>query len=372
MKVYTTLSKFAPVRKKYASKFFLVASLLLIIIFIELVIIVAVGKASLGGALPFVVVVLVLVTTVIVFAVTRMFTNLVTPLYLSLDALDAYVNSHEIPKLPTQYDDEAGILMNNIQAAITKLDTLLVEKSDMIDLLSHDLRSPVGRIISIADLLKADDGTDKDLYADYINNECKSLLRMLENILLMLKEDSQSFSLSNVNLKNLIIETVSFFDFAIADKKLDLKLAIDENITIHVQPDLFRQAVRNIIGNAIKFSPDGKAISISGKQDMDKISLSIKDEGLGFKPGDIKKIFDRFTVAGKRGTHGETSTGLGLYLSKKIVEKHGGKLLADSKGINQGASFTITLHRLITKKPQDVFKKSTPKPAPAIARKPMR
>ncbi len=91
-----------------------------------------------------------------------------------------------------------------------QLDTLLVRKSDMIDLLSHDLRSPVARIQNLSYLIKTDDRENKDIYADYITNECKGLLRMLENILLMLKEDSNAFTLANVNLKQLMQETVQF------------------------------------------------------------------------------------------------------------------------------------------------------------------
>jgi len=78
--------------------------------------------------------------------------------------------------------------------------------------------------------------------------------------------------------------------------------------------------------------------------------LSIRDEGIGFLPDDFNKIFDRFTTAGKKGTHGEGSIGLGLYLSKKIIEKHDDKLIARSDGINKGATFTIILYQLIKNK----------------------
>ncbi|MES2701081.1 MAG: HAMP domain-containing sensor histidine kinase [Bacteroidota bacterium] len=279
-----------------------------------------------------------------------LFNKLVQPLRLAKDGLTNYRANHDMPELPVEYDDEAGLLLNEIQTTITKLDTLITEKSDMIDLLSHDLRSPVGRILSLSGLIKTDEPDQKDLYADYISNECKGLLRLLENILLMLKEDTMTFRLVSVNLKQLISETVSFFDFAVAEKNLNLKVSIDESLYILVQADLFTQAVRNIIGNAIKFSSDGKAILISGRQDVDHIAISIRDEGLGFVPSDIKRLFDRFTGAGKKGTHGETSIGLGLYLSKKIVERHGGKLLAESDGPNKGATFTIILYKLIIKK----------------------
>jgi signal transduction histidine kinase len=349
MKIYHSLSRFIPTRNKYALKFFVVALPMIVIALAELIVFVMISKGKIRISFDSTVIFFLLLINISAVSIIILFDKLVTPLRVAKEALDNYIASREIPELPVVYTDEAGLLLGNIQATLTQMDGLLSEKSDMIDLLSHDLRSPVGRISSIASLIKSDPES-KDLYSDYITNECKGLIRMLENILLMLKEESNTLNVTNVNLKQLIQETVSFFDFAAAEKSLQMKLAIDETIYINVQPELFTQAVRNIIGNAIKFSPDGKSICISGKQDMEKISLSIQDEGLGFKPRDIQKLFDRFTSAGKKGTHGETSTGLGLYLSKKIVEKHGGKLLAESEGINHGASFTIVLYRLVTKK----------------------
>ena len=176
---------------------------------------------------------------------------------------------------------------------------------------------------------------------------------MLENILAILKEEQQEFRLEFVNLHELIEETVAFFQFSIAEKKLTMEVSIDESIYMPIQPQLFKQAIRNIIGNAIKFSPDGKKITIQAAQNEEQIELCVKDQGLGFKPSDMKKIFERFTTAGKKGTHGETSTGLGLYLSKKIIENHGGLLEAESEGVYKGASFKIILYRLIIKKPQE-------------------
>ena len=351
MKVYDFLSRNPISEKKYALKFFLATLPLISLALAGPCLLILVDRGSINKSIA--VAILLILSVFATFITLNLFKKLVAPLRLAKKALNNYVATNEIPALPVDYEDEAGVLLNDLQATLTRLDTLLVEKSDMIDLLSHDLRSPVARILSLSNLIKDDTETDKELYADYIMNECRSLLSMLENILLTLKEDSQEFRVERVNLSKLIKETKSFYDFAIAEKNLNVDIDISDDIYIFVQRQLFTQAVRNILGNAIKFSPDSKAISISGRQNMDEISLTIQDEGLGFKPVDIQRIFNRFTTAGKRGTHGESSTGLGLYLSKKIIEKHGGNLLAESEGENQGACFTIKLYTLITKKPQD-------------------
>ena len=352
MKIYDFLSRSPIAGKKYALKFFLAALPLIFLALAGPFLLILVERGSINKSIA--VAVLLILSLTATFITLGLFNKLVAPLRLAKKALNDYVANHEIPVLPMDYEDEAGVLLCDLQATLTKLDSLIVEKSDMIDLLSHDLRSPVGRILSLSNLIK-EEGTEaeKEMYADYIMNECRSLLSMLENILLTLKEDSQEFRVERVNLNRLIKDTKSFYDFAIAEKNLNVDIDIDEGIYIFVQRQLFTQAVRNILGNAIKFSPDGKSISISGTQSMDEISILIEDEGLGFKPVDMQKIFNRFTSAGKRGTHGESSTGLGLYLSKKIIEKHGGKLLAESEGENRGASFNIILYALITKKPQD-------------------
>jgi signal transduction histidine kinase len=346
-----------PVGKKYTSKGFLIAAPVVLLALTELAIFFIISFGHIQVSMWMAVVVVLILSAIAIAGVLYLYNRMVKPLQLAKVALNNYVVTQKIPELPTHTTDEAGLLLKKIHATITQLDALNVEKSDMIDLLSHDLRSPVGRIISLSNLIKHDPDGDISLYADYINNECKGLLRMLENILLMLKEDNHVLGMSNVSLEKIITETVSFFDFSLAEKKILLDIDIDPKVVIHVQPDLFTQAVRNILGNAIKFSPEGKTIHLTGKQEMEKISLSIRDEGLGLKPGDAEQIFDRFTKAGKRGTKGEASVGLGLYLSKKIVEKHAGELVAESMGVNKGASFTIILHRLITKKPDKMISK---------------
>jgi signal transduction histidine kinase len=351
MKIYDLLSANRLSKGKYAMKFFMATSPLILLALAGPLIFLAINKNP--SSVIIASLALLAAAVIAIFLTINIFKALVVPINMAKQALDAYLSTGEIPSLPVQYRDEAGMLLANINTTVSRLNDLIVEKSDMIDLLSHDLRSPVGRILSLSSLIKDEPESEKDMYADYIINECRSLLSMLENILLTLKEDSQEFKVERVNLKSLITETKAFYDFAIAEKSLQINIAIDDSIYIFVQRQLFTQAVRNLLGNAIKFSPDGKAIYISGRSDMDRVTISIKDQGLGLKSADIQKIFNRFTTAGKRGTRGETSTGLGLYLSKKIVEKHGGKLMADSEGENMGASFTITLYTLITKKPQE-------------------
>jgi signal transduction histidine kinase len=351
MNLYRFFSEIAFARKKHVLKFLLIVFPVVLFALADLVIFVVMTKNWATVPLKTTIIVIFLLTLFSAISILYLFDKLTTSLRLARQALNNDLEFREVPNLPVHNVDEAGLLLSDIQATITQLDLLLSEKSDMIDLLSHDLRSPLSRIISLSSLIKTDTESSKNLYADYITDECKNLLRILENILLMLKEDGNNFKVVNVSLKKTILEAVAFFDFAVTEKNLQVYVTVDDSISVNVQQGLFTQVLRNLLGNAIKFSPDHKAIFISAKEEKDRVSLTLQDEGLGFAASDIHRMFERFTNAGKKGTHGESSTGLGLYLSRKIIEKHGGKLIAESKGINKGASFTIVLYQAAGKKP---------------------
>ncbi len=266
--------------------------------------------------------------------------------------INAYVAEKKIPECPAEPSNELELLQKEIQDFVKHIDSQLTEKSDMIDLLSHDLRSPVARIMGLCNLLKLDDNPETVEYAEYIHAEGKNLLNMLESILLMFKEGAQVFEAQNVNLSQLVDESVQFFKLMAADKNLTLQADVPEDLFINVQAGLFTQAIRNIVGNAIKFSTSGKTIYINAQRNEEdqSIVIKIKDEGVGMKSEDLNRIFERFTKAGKKGTNGEVSFGLGMYLSKKIIERQGGKIIAESEGQDKGAVFSITLYQLITKK----------------------
>lgn len=349
MKIYDTFSKIYPARNKYAVKFFLIALIGALIPMAVLALFVM-NNGRISHALQMAGIIAILLSVVFIIVAWFLFNKLTTPILLARDALVKYNTSRNLPALPVHYEDEAGLLLREIQEFLDNIDMQLTEKSDMIDLLSHDLRSPVARIMGLSNLIKLDENPENVEYAEYIYNECKNLLTLLENILLMFREDTNAFEAQNVNLNNLITESVNFFKIAAGDKQLTLQADVNDELVINVQAGLFTQAIRNILGNAIKFSKEGKSIFITAKKKGQEVSITIRDEGVGMKHDELVKIFERFTKAGKKGTHGEASFGLGLYLSKKIIEKQGGKIVAESEGVNKGAVFVITLYQLITKK----------------------
>jgi two-component system sensor histidine kinase/response regulator len=105
---------------------------------------------------------------------------------------------------------------------------------------------------------------------------------------------------------------------------------------------MIKTILRNLVSNAIKFTESGGAINIDAKENSGNITISVSDNGIGIKPDNLKKLFDISEVLTTPGTAKETGTGLGLLLCKEFVEKHGGKIWAESE-IGKGSVFRFTL-----------------------------
>jgi signal transduction histidine kinase len=104
-----------------------------------------------------------------------------------------------------------------------------------------------------------------------------------------------------------------------------------------------REAIDNLVSNAIKYSPIGGKIALLVTGDSDNVKVSVSDEGAGLSPEDLDRLFGRFQRLSAKPTGGESSTGLGLSIVKRIVDMHGGEVTAHSPGPGQGATFTILL-----------------------------
>jgi signal transduction histidine kinase len=104
-----------------------------------------------------------------------------------------------------------------------------------------------------------------------------------------------------------------------------------------------REAIDNLISNAIKYSPIGGRISVLVNDEDKRTVIRVADEGAGLSPEDLSRLFGRFQRLSAKPTAGESSTGLGLSIVKRIVDMHGGKVSANSAGPGQGSTFTITL-----------------------------
>lgn len=223
-------------------------------------------------------------------------------------------------------------------------------KSGLINLLAHELRTPIQPILGMIDILLTHikDGPDKELLETIMRN-ARRLHRLTENMLDVSKIQSGSLNMRRecFNLKDVITNNLDNTILIENDIYSSSKERI--NVRIYYQPqdgfvegdrDRISQVVHNLVNNAFKFSRDGGNITISSKVEDNKIVVSVKDTGQGIDPEILPKLFSKFEANAFSGI------GLGLYICKNIVEMHGGRIWAQNNNfINRenGATFYFSL-----------------------------
>ena len=128
-----------------------------------------------------------------------------------------------------------------------------------------------------------------------------------------------------------------------ANKQQTIHVSAPPNCVTMCDADRMREAIDNLVSNAIKYSPIGGKITVLVTHEGKNTVIRIADEGAGLSPEDLGRLFGRFQRLSAKPTAGESSTGLGLSIVKRIIDMHGGQVTADSAGPGQGSTFTVTL-----------------------------
>lgn len=228
------------------------------------------------------------------------------------------------------------------------LKELLREKDDLIGLFSHDMKSPINQVKGLGQImaLSLDDKEALKESLVKLDQTANRQLNLYKNILVMLRSDQlgdHQSSTKNLSLLSILTKVVKGLDWETNAKNIQIQLSIPKPIIVHVQLNLFTQAMQNILSNAIKFSYEGGLIEVRAQDTNLNVIITVKDHGMGFDQSKEAALFERFTKEGRKGTQNEVSTGLGLYLVKKIIENHGGSISAKSDGVDKGATFIVTL-----------------------------
>lgn len=273
--------------------------------------------------------------------------NLAHPVALAQKELTKYNQTGEIPNLPMHYRDEVGLILRGIKKTARSTSRLITEKNDFTAMLSHDLRSPIVSIIGLLKLIKAQpESVQAKYYCDKAEEFSHHQLNLMESILSLLNEENQSHQEPkkvNVNLSKFLAQSLGQFELSLKNKQLAVNQNIPPQLVVSVEPYSFSQVITNLLHNAIKFSKKGNQIYLNASNGGDMVKISIQDQGIGFSLDNPEVLFERFTPERKRGTQGEPTNGLGLYLTKKIIEKHQGTIIAESPGNNKGATFRIKI-----------------------------
>ena len=230
-------------------------------------------------------------------------------------------------------------------------------KNEFLASVSHELRTPLNAIIGFSDILKAQVyGKLNEKQTEYINDIQVSgiqLLGMVNEILDITKIEANAIKLVKryFEISRPVIETTNLLMPLIKNKNIDIKYSIQNDIDIYADYQKIQQIMYNLLSNAIKYTPENGKINISVTNTKKNVKITVQDTGIGIDKKYHKKIFQKFVQLEDAFYKKETSTGLGLTITKQLTEMHGGKIKVESeKGC--GASFIVTLPIELPDEPQ--------------------
>ena len=219
-------------------------------------------------------------------------------------------------------------------------------KNEFIATASHDLKNPLTSIGGFAQLLNQSGSLsgDQKEFVERILHSVKTMSDLVQNMMALAQSDLQAAKKHEaVDLKPLFEEIVTEFTPQAGDKKQVLNSkGFDHSVQVQGDPLQLRQVFRNLLGNAIKYTPQGGTIQFTAREETDKVFIHVIDNGYGIPSADLPFIFDRFYRV-RNGKAGEVDgNGLGLAIVKSIVEQHGGHVSVESEE-RKGSRFTVTL-----------------------------
>jgi len=230
-----------------------------------------------------------------------------------------------------------------MQKTLNALEQSQEDNTRMMQIVAHDLRNPIGGMYSIVSLMLAEDGrTEEDKeYLEMLQTTGKVSLDLV-NDLLLIQTKKDDLKKEPVDLGEMLRYCVDLLHHKAALKEQQVHLEAAPSISILANQEKLWRVVSNLIANAIKFSPKGASIDVVLQKETDHVCIAVKDNGIGIPEEIAAKIFDMFTDAKRKGTTGEQSFGLGLAISKQIVEAHGGKIWFESEA-EHGTVFYVEL-----------------------------
>jgi PAS domain S-box-containing protein len=228
-------------------------------------------------------------------------------------------------------------------------------KSEFLANMSHELRTPLNHIIGFTELLidkrLGELSSAQEEFLNDVLGSSRHLLSLINEVLDISKVEAGRLKL---DLKDVDLRTLVESSLTMVKEK-----AIKHGITLRVDMDrapsemkaderALKQIMYNLLSNAVKFTPDGGVVMVTGEADRESAKVMVSDTGIGIKAEDLERIFIPFEQADNSASRKYPGTGLGLTLAKRLVERHGGRIWAESKGEGKGSTFffSIPIRRL--------------------------
>ena len=261
---------------------------------------------------------------------------------------------HELTELrdsEERLEDQAEDLVRlaeNLDAARADMQNLVHQRDRFFSIIAHDLRSPFNALLGFTELLATQaqnlPRASVQEYAELAHVAGKQTHKLLENLLewSRLQTGSITYNAEIFHLPENIKDVVALFDAAAGAKNIRLHSRINVMDAVDGDPNMVDTILRNLIDNAIKFTPEGGEITVTAVQTSETVRLAVSDSGVGMPPETVARLFKLDDKVSTVGTNGEPSSGLGLQLCHELAELHGGPIAVESQ-IGQGTTFSFTL-----------------------------
>jgi signal transduction histidine kinase len=223
-------------------------------------------------------------------------------------------------------------------------------KNEILGTVAHDLKNPLGVIFGRTEMLTELIGTGASresvtAQVEHIRDATKRLTSMVDHLISDAMADAFDITIRRepVDIAALVSEVADANQPLAVNKQQTMTVSAPPNFVTMCDTDRMREAIDNLVSNAIKYSPIGGKISVLVSHEKNNTVIRIVDQGAGLSPEDLSRLFGRFQRLSAKPTAGESSTGLGLSIVKRIIDMHGGEVTANSAGPGQGSTFTVTL-----------------------------
>jgi two-component system sensor histidine kinase CpxA len=237
-------------------------------------------------------------------------------------------------------NDEIGNLGRSFNAMAERIETLLMTERQLLQDVSHELRSPLARLTFEAEMVRKT--TDRDVTATRLRHEIERLSDLVETLIDMARAEGEpgAVEMERVCLNDLLTLTVEDCDVDAQGAGCRIDVSSEPETIVQGNAELIRRAVENVVRNAIRYSPRGRSVEVSLKSDGDTASITVRDFGPGIPDSLTQRIFDPFFRADASRDGRTGGLGLGLAIARRAVRVHGGDITV--KNAIPGAMLTIS------------------------------
>lgn len=256
---------------------------------------------------------------------------------------------------------ENALLYDNLEQKVKERTKEVVKQKDDIkrlndskeqffSVIAHDLRGPIGNIKLFIDLilgkLSKKEFQDSEKLLHLIGRQSASAFNILENLLAWTNSQRNqiSYTPNQQRLSHAIVSSLELLEASALRKNISIQNNINQHLEAYFDNTLISTVIRNLIANAIQFTPENGIITLTASEKEDMVEISVSDTGVGISENRVKTLFEITTFETTTGTNHEKGSGLGLKLVKEFVEKNGGEIWLESE-IGKGSTFIFSLLR---------------------------